>query len=236
MKQVEDSKTGHDRILSEIRREIRDLEQQSKENDEHKETLNQSIARSASDRQAAQDKQAEQKSRIRNDLEQYGRKILNSDEMQQAFRQTHHTRSTVGEHTQRVAEKSLAICYALNRLHIHTDIPAVVTGALCHDLGMLSRDEKYASNQECYRQHSSDSVDVAKKLVDDLPKKTPDIIERHMWPSAKSKTPNSLEGMVVSVADKAAALEDFIQGSKVKHIGLKETIQNIRERSYHRGS
>ena len=109
-------------------------------------------------------KQKEQKARIRNDLEQYGREILNSDEMQQAFRQTHHTRSTVGEHTQRVAEKSLAICYALNRLHIRTDIPAVVAGALCHDLGILSRDEKYASDQECYRQHPSDSVEVAKKL------------------------------------------------------------------------
>ena len=186
--------------------------------------------------QEHREKQKEQKARIRNDLEQYGREILNSDEMQQAFRQTHHTRSTVGEHTQRVAEKSLAICYALNRLHIRTDIPAVVAGALCHDLGILNRDEKYASDQECYRQHPSDSVEVAKKLVDDLPKKTPDIIERHMWPTAKSKVPNSLEGMVVSMADKAAALEDFIQGSSVKHIGLKETIQNIRERSNHRGS
>ena len=128
-----------------------------------------------------------QKEKIRNDLERYGGEILHSDEMEQAYRQTHHTRSTVGEHTQRVAEKSLAICYELNKLHVRTDIQAVVAGSLCHDLGILGRDEKYETNQDCYRQHPSDSVEVARRLMASLPEKTPDIIERHMWPSARSK-------------------------------------------------
>ena len=82
---------------------------------------------------------------IRSELERYGSEILHSDEMREAFRQTHHTRSTVGEHTQRVAEKSLAICHALEKLHIRTDIPAVVAASLCHDLGILGRDEKYGA-------------------------------------------------------------------------------------------
>ena len=59
------------------------------------------------------------------DLSRYGRRILDSGEMRQAFKQTHHTFSTVGEHTMRVAMTSLAICYALKKLHIKTDIPAV---------------------------------------------------------------------------------------------------------------
>ena len=169
------------------------------------------------------------KEKILSDLEQYGSEVLNSDEMQAAFQQTHHTRSTVGEHTSRVAEKSLAICYALNKLHIRTDIPSVVAGSLCHDLGILGRDEKYDSDQECYRQHASDSVDVARKLVSDLPEKTQDIIEHHMWPTPGNKAPESLEGIIVSAADKAASIEDFILGSKVKPVGIKETIHNIRK-------
>ena len=176
------------------------------------------------------------KEKIRNELRQYGNEVLNSEEMQLAFSQTHHTRSTVGEHTRRVAEKSLALCHALEKLHIKTDIPSVVTGSLCHDLGILGRDKKYGSDRECYRQHPADSTEVARRLLKDLPKKTQDIIEHHMWPTAGSKAPASLEGVIVSAADKVAAIEDFIRGSKTKPVGLKETIKNIRERSKRRGS
>ena len=174
------------------------------------------------------------KEKIRNDLERYGSMILHSEEMQQAYRQTHHTRSTVAEHTQRVAEKSLAICYALDKLHIQTDIPAVVAGSLCHDLGILGRDEKYDSDHECYRQHAVDSIEVARKLVEDMPEKTPDIIEHHMWPSLGSEAPKSLEGFIVSAADKAAAVEDFVRGSRTRPVGLKETVRNIRKRRKNR--
>ena len=185
-------------------------------------------------RKRLREKRKRKKERIRKDLERYGGRILHSDEMRQACRQTHHTRSTVAEHTQRVAEKSLAICYALDRLHIRTDIPAVVTGSLCHDLGILDRDEKYASNRECYRQHPADSVAVARKLLDDLPEKTADIVERHMWPTAGSKAPNSLEAAIVTAADKAAAVEDFFRGSRIKPVGFRETLRNIRKRSCRR--
>ena len=91
----------------------------------------------------------ERRERVREELERFGREILDSEEMQRAFAQKHHTLSTVGEHTMRVAEKSLSMCHALRRLHIQTDIPAVVKGSLCHDLGILGRSEKYGSAREC---------------------------------------------------------------------------------------
>lgn len=172
------------------------------------------------------------KEKIQNDLERFGSGILASDEMRSAFQQTHHTRSTLGEHTRRVAEKSLAICHALEKLRIHTDIPAVVAGSLCHDLGMLDRDAKYDSEQTCSRQHPADSVDVARRLVDDLPEKTEDIIRHHMWPTAGSEAPRSLEGVIVSAADKVAAVEDFLRGSRVKPADLKTTVRTIFRRSF----
>ena len=155
------------------------------------------------------------KERIRNDLEVYGNEVLKSEEMKQAFEQTHHQKSTVGEHTLRVAVSSVMICYALKKLNINVNIPAVVVGSLCHDLGILGRDEKYSSEKECSREHPKDSVAVAKELVDDLPEKTEEIIERHMWPMGKSKVPNSLEGAVVSVADKYNAVKDIVKGSEI---------------------
>ena len=164
------------------------------------------------------------------DLMLYGGKILNSEEMQRAFTQKHHTLSSVGAHTMRVAMTSLAICYALKKLHIKTDISSVVTGSLCHDLGILGRNEKYHSSGECSRQHPLDSVEIASKLTGGLSDKEADIIARHMWPVGKSKPPNSLEGAIVSAADKVAAVEDFVEGYGEKRPGIRGVIREIRNR------
>ena len=164
------------------------------------------------------------------DLMLYGGKILNSEEMQRAFTQKHHTLSSVGAHTMRVAMTSLAICYALKKLHIKTDISSVVTGSLCHDLGILGRNEKYHSSGECSRQHPLDSVEIANKLTGGLSDKEADIIARHMWPVGKSKPPNSLEGAIVSAADKVAAVEDFVEEYEEKRPGIKGVIREIRNR------
>ena len=164
------------------------------------------------------------------DLMLYGGKILNSEEMQRAFTQKHHTLSSVGAHTMRVAMTSLAICYALKKLHIKTDISSVVTGSLCHDLGILGRNEKYHSSGECSRQHPLDSVEIANNLTGGLSDKETDIIARHMWPAGKSKPPNSLEGAIVSAADKVAAVEDFVEGYEEKRPGIRGVIQEIRSR------
>ena len=171
------------------------------------------------------------KKRYELDIERYGADVLDSEELQHAFQQTHHTWSTVGEHTLRVATASLIICYALRKIHVRTDIPAVVKGALCHDLGILGRDEKYSSRKECSRQHPADSVSVARKLMKDLPEKSADIIERHMWPAGHSKIPNSLEGVIVSTADKYAAVKDLICGSEVKHTGIRNKVRGCFDRT-----
>ena len=181
-------------------------------------------------RQRRKDRRERKKEKIQFALLRYGSEILNSEEMRHAYRQKHHTLSTVGEHTLRVALTSLAICYALRRLHIKTDIPAVVKASLCHDLGILGRYEKFSGNRECYRQHPIDSVVIARVLANDLSDKSADIIERHMWPAAHSKRPNSLEGVIVSTADKYAAIKDFFQGSSIKHTGPKPFLHRILRR------
>ena len=176
------------------------------------------------------EKREDRKERIKGDLMLYGNEVLQSEEMKQAFEQTHHNWSTVGEHTFRVAFTSVMICYALRKLNIKVNIPAVVIGALCHDLGILGRSEKYKSAKECSAEHPKESVEVARELVADMPEKTEDIIERHMWPLGESGAPNSIEGVVVSVADKYSAVKDLVKGSEVKHTGVKNVVLDEKEK------
>ena len=176
------------------------------------------------------EKREDRKNRVKNDLRKYGSDVLASDEMKQAFRQTHHQWSTVGEHTFRVAFSSVMLCYALKKLKINVSIPAVVIGALCHDLGMLGRSEKYASDREAVAEHPKESVAVARELVEELPDKTEDIIERHMWPLGDSKAPNSIEGAVVSVADKYNAVKDVVKGSEVMNTGVRNCVKAEKEK------
>ena len=175
------------------------------------------------------DKRDNRKSRIQKDINRYGKKILESDEMKEAYEQTHHQWATVGEHTLRVTATSVLICYALKKLNIKANVPAVVIGSLCHDLGILGRDRKYSSSRECSKEHPVDSVKVARDLVPDLSDKSADIIERHMWPAGESKAPNSIEGVVVSVADKYSAVKDLIKGSDIKRTGLKNVAHDQAE-------
>ena len=176
------------------------------------------------------EKREDRKDRIKGDLMLYGNDVLKSEEMKKAFEQTHHQWSTVGEHTFRVAFSSVMICYALRKLNIKVSIPAVVVGALCHDLGILGRSEKFSSAKECSREHPKESVEVAREIVSDMPEGTEDIIERHMWPAGETEAPNSIEGVVVSVADKYSAVTDIVKGSEIKNTGVKNYLRNEKQK------
>ena len=158
------------------------------------------------------EKRENRKERIKADIELYGHEVLESDEMKNAYDQTHHLWTTVAEHTLRVTASSVLICYALRKLHVKVNIPAVVIGALCHDLGMLDRNKKFSSDKEARRGHAGESVKVARGIVGDMPEMAENIIETHMWPMGKSDAPSTVEGVVVSVADKYTAVKDLMKG------------------------
>ena len=176
------------------------------------------------------DKRDDRKERIQADIELYGHEVLESEEMKQAYDETHHVWSTVAEHTLRVTATSVLICYVLRKLHIKVNIPAVVIGALCHDLGMLDRGEKYSSDKEARRDHPEESVKVAREIVDEMPEMAEEIIETHMWPMGNSDAPSTVEGLVVSVADKYTAVKDLVKGSDANDTGVNNTVRRYKER------
>ena len=172
------------------------------------------------------EKRENRKERIRNDVERYGGEVLNSEEMQKAFEQTHHKRATVGEHSLRVTMSSVMLCYALRKMKVKVNIPAVVIAALCHDLGILGRSDKYSNARECTAEHPKDSAAIARDIVENLPDNTEDIIERHMWPLGDSGAPNSIEGAIVSAADKYSAVKDLVKGSRTENESISSLIPN----------
>lgn len=150
----------------------------------------------------------------------YGREIMDSEEFQSAFCQIHHMRTTVAEHSVNVAVISILLCLVLTKMHRAVDLRAVVQAALCHDLGILGRENKYHSNYQCCQQHPVDSVETARRILREYDDKTLQIIETHMWP-ARPGRPSSLEGYIVTLADKYAAIREVTAASyHSRHIAV----------------
>ena len=148
----------------------------------------------------------------------YGADVLASPQFQTARTQIHHHTSTVAAHSMKVAMVSVAICSFLGKMHVKTDRRDVVLGALCHDFGILGRYDKFRNSRECCHQHPIDSVEEAMKVVPDLDEKTRKIIRYHMFPMT-IHPPVSLEGVVVSVADKVASVGDGVSYMRQKLSG-----------------
>ena len=150
---------------------------------------------------------------IDKDLEQYGGEILRSPLFARAMGQTHHLRASLGQHLLRVTRAGLFLSYALEKVGISSDREKIVIGGLCHDLGMVGRHEKYRNNRECSAKHPLDSVKVAEEFRPEIDEKTKRIIERHMFPLNR-KAPDSVEGVIVVLADKYASVKDLVAGRR----------------------
>lgn len=157
---------------------------------------------------------------VKNLLFTYGTDVMETPEFQNAFYQIHHVRTTVAVHSINVAVISIVLCLLLAKIHVRTDMRSVVHAALCHDLGIMGRHTKYRSNFQCSQQHPVDSVAVARKILNQYDDKTLKIIETHMWPVRPGR-PRSVEGYVVTLADKyAAIMEGTHRAYHTRHIVL----------------
>ncbi len=146
----------------------------------------------------------------------YGSEVLSSPEFGRAMTQKHHHVTTVGDHSLGVAYVSVKICRFLNAMHIKTDTESMVRGALCHDLGIVGRHEKFSNNLVCWQKHPKESGEVATWLLGDLNRREKDIICHHMWPTTPVP-PHSREGCVIVIADKYCAVKEVLTAMKEKY-------------------
>lgn len=138
----------------------------------------------------------------------YGSSILGSDIFQKAMNQKHHFKTTVGLHSIHVAAVSLILARQMEKIGVHINEKDLVQACLCHDLGIVGRFEgKFHSGHDCCCRHPKESVKEAKNLIPTISYKTECIIARHMWP-ATLLPPNSVEGYLITIADKFCGVEE----------------------------
>ncbi len=142
-------------------------------------------------------------------IKKHGSLILHSDPFHKGFRQTHHKITTVSDHTLNVTITALKMSYLYRFFKIRTDEKVIIRSALCHDLGIIGRDEKYKGNRECGQKHPVDSLALARKILSGLDEKTRDAIVHHMWPVSRKK-PIFREGMIITLADKWCAAAEWV--------------------------
>ena len=153
---------------------------------------------------------ARNRSEIRREVKQRGEDVLKSNIFRSIMKQKHHN-GTVGAHSIGVAEDSVKIADALEKIGLHPDRDVLVHASLCHDLGMLDRYTKYRSNLETWIRHPREGLKNTKENFPEITQKEEDCIRHHMWPLALVP-PHTLEGMIICIADKKSAMREVFRG------------------------
>ena len=159
--------------------------------------------------------QSKAQKKISEEILKYGEPVLRSEAFQAAYHQTHHLKGNLADHILNVTIEGVNLCRRLQKKKIDVDERTVVLACLCHDLGMVGRDEKYESRLESWKQHPEESLKQAKEICPDLDETAAAAIATHMWPIA-GKAPRTREGRIVLAADKYASMIDWISFVKGK--------------------
>lgn len=148
------------------------------------------------------------------EIQKYGQNIFDSQLFQMSFQQTHHTVSTVGDHSMHVAFFAVCIAQILNRMGMNIEIKSVVRAALCHDLGIIGERGKFG--RKLCSIHPMLSVQRASFLLPDLNYSESDAIRAHMFPATPLHHPHTIIGWIISVADKIAAIEEMTMPGRMR--------------------
>ena len=145
---------------------------------------------------------------ICNDIIRYGKNILTSEIFRKTASQPHHVQSTVWDHTMNVCIIAVKLCREQMRKGVTLNEKDLVQAALCHDLGMVGREEKYKHVFDTWLRHPEKKKKIAKEIVPDLSPNAEMMIRCHMWPLS-SLSPQSREGRLLCRADKYASMADW---------------------------
>ena len=153
--------------------------------------------------------------RIDAEIYKTGAALIDSDFFQSSKNQIHHGRTTLYDHVIDVARVAVRLCNECSLRQKKVDRRSVILAALCHDLGMIGRDEKYANNSEACRIHPIESARLAKEYFPDISETALSAIRKHMWPLVPTM-PTTREEWLVIRADKKASIDDYVPGCFIK--------------------
>lgn len=110
---------------------------------------------------------------LNNIIALYGADVLKSKAFNEGFKQKHHGKTTVSDHSFRVAMACAGFGIALHKIGVKYDLKTAVRMSLSHDLGILGRyDGKFHGVKHCCApQHPLDSAQVADEILPDMTEK-----------------------------------------------------------------
>ena len=153
------------------------------------------------------------------EIKKEGKEILESKRFKKCLNTSHHFNTTIGQHMINVTVKSLEIANFLQKHRFKIDRKRLIIAGLSHDLAMAFARENYGKIQGKFTtafRHPIDSVKMAEEVID-VHKKTKKIIKRHMWPLCIIP-PTSLEGWILTIADKIVATQEIFHKEKTYKI------------------
>lgn len=143
-------------------------------------------------------------------VEYYGRHILNSEKYQELDNYRQHGNQTVKEHCINVAVKSIAF---VDKHNIKCDKKSLVVGCLLHDFFLYDWHEKgnRMNNLHAFT-HPTTALNNAKKYYK-LNKIEEEMIKKHMWPTTII-LPTKTEIWVIVLIDKICAFQETFKLEK----------------------
>lgn len=141
------------------------------------------------------------------EVQQRGSDILHSEIFGKAMREPQHW-SSVGAHSLGVAADALKIANFLTCFGLCADRDVLVHCALCHDLGIIDRLQKYGNSAaRCCRDHPLDSLQTYEQYIRPASPTAKDCILHHMFPM-QPVPPHTLEGIIINLADKWSSIKE----------------------------
>lgn len=137
-----------------------------------------------------------------------GGDIVFSDRFEKAWSVPHHGGDgSIASHSLEVAGHALILARRLGRCGVAVSEEDVVRAALLHDIGMTEESVFRSPASEKGRTHPVEGARIAREEFGANPTQE-DAVLRHMWPVCSAVPPHTIEGLIVTVADKRSTFGD----------------------------
>ena len=142
------------------------------------------------------------------ELKRIGGDIISSGRFAKAESVPHHSKTgNIALHSLETAGYALAIARWLGRHGVTVSEVDVVRASLLHDIGMTEDDVFLSPSHKKARSHPREGARIAREEFGASELQAEAILS-HMWPVWRAMPPRTMEGWVVSAADKCCSMHE----------------------------
>ena len=170
---------------------------------------------------------------VKREVRRIGGDIITSARFEKARSVPHHSKSgNIAHHSLETAGYALMLSRWLEQHGVHVNERDAVRASLLHDIGMTEDEVFHSPSRVKARTHPREGVRIAREEYGANEAQL-HAIRHHMWPVFATH-PRSIEGWIVSAADKCCSIHELGRSSEeiVERVGrrLLRTWSRLRSR------